>query len=82
MSVSPVEVTVTISVVSGAVGVVGRSLLLLAAGLTSMYAKAPARRKAAAELARLLATVPWHRGRVSDTPRASGPTGPFDNEGG
>src|SRR5436305_1945520 len=63
MSASPVEVTLLISVVSGAVGVATRSLLLLVAGLTSIYATSADKRKAAATLTRLLMMVPWHRGR-------------------
>jgi hypothetical protein len=58
---SPAELAFLVSAASAATGVAARSLLLVVAGLTAMYAKTPARRKAAADPARLLMTLPWQR---------------------
>ena len=61
MTLPPAELALLISSASAAIAVAVRSLLLFAAGLTALYAKTAARRKAAADLAWLLMTLPWRR---------------------
>lgn len=60
-SPSPAELTVLVSATAAAIATVLRAVLLTTAALTAMYAKTPARRKAAEGLTRLLLTLPWLR---------------------